>query len=437
MSAVAGVVTALATCRKAVQLYPPTHPAHAEAIQSLVDAVGESTAQGPCVLNLYQGRLYHESVALPTEVHGTVSIAEAFESRRIESLTFTPGFSAEDALGLTEVLTLRPSPDLVVEDELASRGVQSVIAALLEDDDEEKEERDRQREADRAMYQRVIAMLRQLRERFAQGHVGDLAQTTRLVAGVIERLASDPAAVMGLATMRSTGEHNLFHSLNVMILATAMGQELGLSDEELSSLGLSALLHDVGKAAFDVEDFSQAEAMMLMHPKVGAEILQRVALEDPAPLLVAYEHHMHFDGGGWPERDSDRIPHPYSRMVAIANRYENLTNPADGVEALTPDKALIEVLREANTALDPFFVRLFAKTLGVFPIGSLVRLSDQSVGVVARQTEDPLSPVVRIVYDTKGIEIDDPVDMELAGSGLSILEVVDPEVLRLEVADKL
>lgn len=437
MSAVAGVVTALASCRKAVQLYPPTHPAHAEAIQSLVDAVADSTAEGPCVLNLYQGRLYHESVALATDVHGTMSIAEAFESRRIESLTFLAGFDADDALGLTEVLTLRPSPELVVEDELASRNVRNVVAALLEDDDEEKEERDRQREADRAMYQRVIAMLRRLQEQFAAGHVGDLAQTTGLVAGVIERLATDPAAVMGLATMRSTGEHNLYHSLNVMILATAMGQELGLSDEELSSLGLSALLHDVGKAAFDAEDFSQAEAMMLMHPKVGAEILQRISLEDPAPLLVAYEHHMHYDGGGWPQREAERTPHPYSRMVAIANRYENLTSPPDGVEALTPDKALVEVLREANTVLDPFFARLFAKTLGVFPIGSLVRLSDHSVGVVARQTDDPLLPVVRIAYDPKGVEMEDPVEAELSESGLSILEVVDPEVLRLEVADKL
>jgi len=392
---------------------------------------------GAFVLNLYQGRLYHDSTALPADTNGAGSVSEAFESRNIESLTFVPGFSRDDASGLTEVLSLRPSPELVVADELAKRGVTGVSASVLAEDDAEREERDRQREADRAMYQRLIAALRTLRERFARGGSGDLAGTTGLVAGVIERLASDPAAVLGLATIRSVGEHNLYHSLNVMIYAVTLGQRLGMPDDELASLGLSALLHDVGKAAFDETDVMQTEPMRLLHPKVGAEILQRVALEDPAPLLVAYEHHMGTDGSGWPEREADRTPHPYSRMVAVANRYENLTNPADGSEALTPDKAVVQVLREAKSTLDAFFARLFAGALGVFPVGSLVRLSDQSVGVVARPGEDPMAPHVWVAYDAKGVEVPDPVEVDIAESGLTILEVIDPEVLRLEVAEKL
>ncbi len=434
----AAVVTAIAGGRKAVQLYPPSHPAHGEALDALVAAVGEATMAGTLVLNWYQGRLYHESVVIPEDTTGSGSVAEAYESRRIESLAFHPGFGTQDALGLVEVLSLKPSPELDVEAELAAREVAGVTVSILEEEiDEEREERDRLREADRALYQRIIAITRRLQQRFESAGIGDLEETGALVVNVMERMFADQSAVLGLATIRSAKEHSLFHSLNVMIYAIALGQRLGLPEEGLTSLGLSALLHDVGKTAFDLEDPAQREPMRTMHPQVGAEILQRVALEDPAPMLVAYEHHMYADGTGWPERASDYVAHPYSRMVTIANRYENLTNPEGEVAALTPDRAIVQVLREANTTLDPFFARLFANALGVFPVGCMVRLSDQTVGVVVSKGEDPLAPVVRLAYDARGRELDSGEDVDLAEHEIRIVEVIDPDALNVEVSDKI
>ncbi len=436
MSSASVVVAALASARKAIQLYPPSHPAHAEALDTLSGAVAEMTAGGQFVLNWYQGRLYHESIVIPDDHPGARSVAEAFEDRSVESLSFLPGFENTDALGLTEVLSLRPSPSLDVEAELAARGVTAVTVSVLDEQDEEREERDRQRAGDRAMYQRVVSAMRKVQERLASGGA-DLGDTPQLVNGVMERMLADPSAVMGLATIRGAGEHNLFHSLNVMIYTLALGQRLGLPEEGLASLGLSALLHDVGKGAFVADDPAQAEPMRVMHPQVGAEILQRVALADPAPMLVAYEHHLHTDGTGWPEQPADYIAHPYSRMVAIANRYENLTNPNDGSAALTPDRAVVQVLREAGTVVDPFFARLFANALGVFPVGCLVRLSDQSVGVVRSPGEDPLAPVVRVAFDASGNELDDPAEIDLAHSDVRIVEVIDPEMLAVSVSEKL
>lgn len=432
------VVTVLASARKAIQLYPVTHPAYAEAIGALVSSVAAASTAGPFVLNWHQGRLYHESVVLPDDVHGTTSIAEAFESRSIESLAFQPSFVDSDAIGLTEVLTLKPTPDFDVETELSSRGVTGVtVSVLVDEEDEERAEKDRQRAADRALYQRLISSMRRMQEHFSSGGVGDLSDTSALVGSVMERLLTDPGAMLGLATIRNTGEHGLFHSLNVTIYTLLLGQKLGLPEEGLSSLGMSALMHDVGKAAFDAKDPAQVQPMRSMHPEVGAEILQRVALEDPAPMLVAYEHHMNTDSSGWPERADDYVTHPYSRMVAIANRYQNLVDPEDGVEALTPDKAIVRVLREAGTTLDPFFARLFANALGVFPVGCLVRLSDQTVGVVSRPGDDPLAPVVRISYDARGAEISEPEEIDLAAGDVRIVEVIDPEVLNVAVSDKL
>lgn len=437
MSAI-DVVTTLAASRKAVQLYPQTHPSFIEAVDGLIAAADEATVSGSFQLNIHEGRLYQESTVLPDDVPGAASIAEAFESRHIESLTIHPGFTRSDAIGLIEVLSLRPSPDMDIEAELGSRNVQSVTVSFLdEEDDEEKAERERQREADRAMYTRLISTLRNLTNQLSAGGGVDLSSASGLVGNIMSRFLEDQSAVLSLATIRGASERSLFHSLNVMIYTIALGQALGIPEEGLASLGMCAMLHDVGKAAFDVDDPAQAQAMQAMHPKIGAEIIQRLGHEDPAPMLVAYEHHMYIDGSGYPERPGDYIAHPYSRMVALADRYENLTNPGDGESPLTPDKAIVQVLREAGTLFDPFFARLFAKALGVFPIGCMVRLSDQSVGVVCGQGEDPLAPVVRMVYDEAGQEFEEYVELDLTEGELRIVEVFHPENLNTEVANHL
>lgn len=435
---VADVVTALAASRRAVQLYPPSHPAFQEALSDLELSVVETAGGNQFVLNLHQGHLYNGSAVIPEDVNGAETVVTMFETRSIESLTFEPSFDAADAIALTEVLSLKPDSSLDMEAELLARDVRSVsVSFLAKPEDDEREERDRVRDSDRALYRHVLGALRSLSEQVSGGSSPDVTRASGLVDGILSRMMDDPAAIMGLATMRGAGERTLFHSLNVMIYTLVLGNKLGLPEEGLSALGTAALLHDVGKAAFDAGDIMQIEAMHRMHPKIGADILQRAALDDPAPMLVAYEHHMHVDGGGFPERPADYIAHPYSRMIAIADRYENLTNEAPGREALTPDRALVQLLRETGSVLDPFFARLFASAMGVFPVGCMVRLSDHSVAVVSAPGEDPLAPVVRLAYDSHGSEPENFTDIDLSSGELRILEVIAPESLNVEVADKL
>jgi HD-GYP domain-containing protein (c-di-GMP phosphodiesterase class II) len=437
MTHAANAIAALATARRSVRLYPATHPAYDLALDELVSAVEEGTLTGPLVINVHQGRLYHESAPIPTDVKGALALAESFEARDIESLSLLPGFERSDALGLTEVLSLKPGASGAVAEELAARKVTRVTVSLLErDNSDEDDERDRAREADRALYQRALATLRALQARLSANGSVDLGETPGLVANVMQRLAEDPGAVFALATIRGISDASLAHALSVMIYSLALGRRLGLPDEGLTSLGLCALLHDIGKTAFDLEDPEQAHLCEVLHPRMGAEILQRVAPEDPAPLLVAFEHHMDADGGGWPEREAGYVAHPYSRMVAIANRYDNLVAPREGL-ALTPDKAVVQVLQEGERSLDPLFTRLFASALGALPVGCLVRLSDHSVGVVVRQGDDPLAPVVKITYDDQGREFEDRREIDLAQSEERIIEVVHPESLNVVVAEKL
>ncbi len=431
------LVTALSGARRAVQLYPPTHPAFQEAVDALIGAVRTETGAGPFVLNVHQGRLYHESLVLSADIPGADSVAESFETRAIESMTFAPGFGRGDAVGLVEVLSLRPSPDLDPERELSSRGVGSVTLALLEDKDaEEREERDRQRSRDRAVYNRLVAALRVVVKQMEEGAGLDLSETTGVLATVLERMTADPAAVLALATIGGD-DTRIYHALNTTIYAAALGNRMGLPPEGMESLALSALLHDIGKTSFDLDDPSQHDAMVRMHSETGAEILQRLALEDPAPMLVAYEHHMYADGSGFPARTPGYVPHPFSRIITIADRYENLCGGSHASAPLTPDKGVVQILREAGSLLDPFFARLFASALGVFPVGSLVRLTDHSVGVVVRHGDDAFAPTVRLSFDPDGAELPHRPDVDLAETDVRIVEVVAPESLNTRVADRI
>jgi len=432
----ATVVSGIAAARKAVQLYPPSHPAFKEAMGGFRVGVARATENGPLRLNLHEGHLYQESKMLPEDTIGQAQVADAFESHGIESVSIQPAFGEADAIALLQVLTMRPTPDFNAVDELESRGAKHVSFALLAKGDVESvKEHDEKREADRAMYQRIGSAFKALSTRMVDGKGVDLEDTSRLVAGLIARLAEDQPAILTLATIRGQTDRALFHSLNVMIYAVALGRHLGLPEADLRTVGISALLHDVGKTAFDAEDPHQQEAMRRLHPRVGAEILARLATNDPAPMLVAYEHHMYLNGSGWPEREPGRITHPYSRMIQVADRFENLTSSAEGAEAMTPDRAMVQIMREAGHSLDPLFSRLFAGAIGVFPTGSMVRLSDQSVGLVTRAA-DPLRPFVRLIYDSKGGELTVPFELDMRDADLRIVEVIDPQGLDVIPADK-
>ncbi|MDO9557069.1 MAG: HD domain-containing protein [Coriobacteriia bacterium] len=432
------LVVALSSARKALHLYPPTHPRYSEAIDGLLEATATCLIEGPFTLNVHLGRLYHGSQVLPTDAPGLHSMAETLEAHRVESLTLHEGFNPHDAEMLIEVLGLRPSQSLEVAEQLEKRGVSTVtVSAIVDEDAQEAEERDRLRQQDRALYNRLLGVMRSLTQRIQKTGSTDVGDSAIIVESILGRLMEDSAAVLGLATMTGNTEPNLFHSINTMIYALVLGVGLGIPEEGLTTLGISALLHDVGKVAFDMTDPVEAEKARYLHPKIGAEVLSRLPEQDRTPMLVAYEHHMGRDGSGYPEREADYVTHPYSRIVAIADRYDRLTTPLPDGLGHTPDQAVMQLLRDTLTTFDQTLTRLFVKQLGVFPVGCVVRLSDQSVGIVSGMTGDSLRPRVRVMYDATGLALEPPKDVLLSDVGLEVLETVDPESLRVRISEHL
>ena len=427
--------SALSGARKAFSLYPPAHPRHEDSLSALLIAARNATALGPFTMNMRFGRLYRDSAVLPDEAPGLRSLATCLAAHQVESITFFPGLAEHDLVALIDVLGLRPGPDVDVAAELQGRGVVVIaVQRLLDETIEEAEERERRRAEDHALYSRLVGALRQLVAQTDSTRAPDLSSAAAIVEGILGRFMEDSAAVLGLATSRSTTEADLYHAMNTMIYSLAIGTGLDLPPERLEGLGVSALLHDIGKVAFERSGTNDRERARLLHPRIGAEILARVSEGDRLSMLVAYEHHMGPNGRGWPEAEPGFVPHPYSRIVAVADRYDRLSAPAPDGAGLTPDRAVVQLLRETQNTLDITLTRVFVREMGAFPVGCMVRLSDLSVGIVCAPGQDPLQPKVRLIYGPDGLTTATEADVDLDGSPLSIMEVVQPDDLRETVS---
>ncbi|MDA8382241.1 MAG: DUF3391 domain-containing protein [Betaproteobacteria bacterium] len=191
------------------------------------------------------------------------------------------------------------------------------------------------------------------------------------------------------------------HATNTMILALTLGRAAGLDTRNMELLGLGAMLHDIGKVKvkstilMNSQRNAAAENAYRMHIPYGADMVRSVV--DPQVLAVIAGHHERADGKGFPAGHVlDQIDIP-TRIVAIANRYDNLCNPIRIAEALTPAEALARMFAKESNAFDSRLLSLFIRELGVYPPGSFVQLSNGALGmIVGTNSEMPLKPSVMI-----------------------------------------
>lgn len=229
------------------------------------------------------------------------------------------------------------------------------------------------------------------------------------------------------------------HAVNVGVLSLMLGRALGCSRSELAELALGALLHDIGKLALPPQRWhAQAEASALeqsqyrSHVALGVAQARRMALPRRAKLVLA-QHHERNDGQGFPMRTAGRRIDPLARMVAIANRFDNLCNGPWPARALTPHEALGRLFGEEAAAFERSLVEHFVRLVGVYPPGTAVQLSDDRFGlVVAVDPARPLRP--RLLLHEPGRPAAEAAYTELAAQPrLSIRRSLRPEALPPEV----
>lgn len=232
-----------------------------------------------------------------------------------------------------------------------------------------------------------------------------LSQTTQLVGRIADSILTAPEMVIQVMGEKAGGEEIYLHALNVATLAMMVARELHLPKELVATLGVGALLHDIGKHEVPdrilkkSEPLSPAERHFLeQHPAYGAAMAQRMHLPAAALAIVAQHHECH-DGSGYPAQLRGEEVGLLSRIVVITNHFDRLCNPPVLADALTPHEALSLMFARLQAKFDPALLKVFIHCMGVYPPGTIVQLSNGAVGMVLSvNTQRPLKPVV-LVYD--------------------------------------
>lgn len=235
------------------------------------------------------------------------------------------------------------------------------------------------------------------------------------------------------------GEDVYFHSLNVTVLSLILAKALGTGESDSRHLGLGAIFHDIGKIdipqkiLMKTDPLTKAEQSFYeMHCEYGLDIATKAGLSKKAADVVM-QHHEYIDGSGFPGGlEGDEI-FPLSKIVSIVNVYDNLCNPHRLADALTPHEALSHMFAVKRNKFDAVALKAFIHCMGVYPSGSIVKLSNEMLGmVISGNTSNPLRPNV-LVYDP-GIPKDEAVIISLEQeSDLNISKNLRPGQLPREV----
>lgn len=257
---------------------------------------------------------------------------------------------------------------------------------------------------------------------------------------LVESVDRNPDALLCLTKIREKDDYLLEHSLNVAILLANFGKYLGMSEEEVQDLSYAGFLHDLGKIKIPDEilhkpgRLTESEMeVMKGHVKHGVDYLETMNIA--APLVQAIsEHHERLDGLGYPAGKQGDAISKAGRMLAIADMYDALTADRVYKPGMSSQKAFSILMSDAPFRLDKALVQQFIMCLGVYPVGSLVLLSNERLAMVLEQKDSPLTPLVKVFYSVRNSHYLTPRDIDLSvDKTVSIVKAVIASDYKIDV----
>ncbi|MFT6899555.1 MAG: putative nucleotidyltransferase with HDIG domain [Paraglaciecola sp.] len=259
----------------------------------------------------------------------------------------------------------------------------------------------------------------------------DLALCKAFIRELISSIGRNPDALLCMTKIREKENYLLEHSLNVAILLANFANHLHMAEQEVQELALSGFLHDIGKIKVPKDILNKAgslseQEMVVMrdHVYFGLRILQDMALPDHLIKIVA-EHHERLDGYGYPDGARGDEISIHGRMIAIVDSYDAITADRCYKAAIASQKALKILHAQAPQKYDKNLIEQFVKSIGIYPVGSLVKLSSEKIAMVIKiQDSHPLKPMVKVFYSVRSTHYLPPVELDLQTSQYRIEKAV-------------
>lgn len=276
----------------------------------------------------------------------------------------------------------------------------------------------------------------------------ELEAVDNVVEKMMDSIFRNAGALTTLSRLKSKDEYTFMHSVNVCVLMVAFCKGVGIDREVMKRVGSGALLHDIGKVKVSQDVLNKPGKLtddeflqMKNHVVQSKIILSNTPGIYQEAIEVASQHHERFDGTGYPNKLKGDGISQFGQMASIVDVYDAITSDRVYHKGMDSAEALRKLYEWSKFHFRPELVQLFIKTVGIYPVGTVVRLESGLIGVVKEPgVENMLRPLLRVFHDTKKQRYVTPYEMNLAQSGCAdkILNAEDPgkwQVNPLELVD--
>jgi len=436
------VIQAFSGAFKGLRLYPLQHPANEKQVQNLLAALTALFRKTKVVkVGLLEGALFVEDHLFVDENPAVGEVSGIFDQHEIQGLEFHLGITADELRALLNLLHQGVPQGESFAQSLDGCDCPHIRILTIETTEEPATA------PPRKVYGRALKVVDSIFHDVRMGKIPSSSEAMEVVRSMVQLTLAEPHALFALSMLKDYDNYTFTHSVNVSVIALAVGRACGLTEEQLRTLGFGGLLHDLGKLKIDVgiitkpgrlteEEFAQIKT----HPRTGADLVKEMEGVTPEVISIVLGHHLRYDRAGYPADAKGHAVSPLVDMAAIADTYDAITTLRSYQRPLTPRNAVVRLREVVSTGgLHPEFVESFVTSLGPFPVGSLVRLDSNEIGLVVWvDTKDPDSVRIKILFDESGNLLAQPRRVDLLGhDSRRIVSEVDPFSKGIDITEYL
>ncbi len=430
----------LAAVMRTSTLYPAAHPFLLSSAEKLLHTLtGLLADRREAAFYLVSGELFFEGNSIPLDQSLSLMI-EQITSRKIGGIAFRSGLLPAELIAFVGLVNQEaeffkpdgePDAGLLGREHITHIAVHKALVVGKKTQEGGPAEKKKQAST---LFLDAVEMVKELVQAIHLEKAVNVRRMNMIVQGMVDNILENRDALMGLTSIRMYDEYTFAHSVNVAVLAISLGTFLSFSKPQVASLGIAAMLHDIGKVSVPIDIINKPGKLtdeeweiVKRHPVEGALILSGIPGVTKLAMVAAFQHHQHGDERGYPPLEDHDHQHPFAQIVSLCDAYDALTAARVYYSVqMPPDHAIRILLKQRDTTFDATLVKAFVNMIGVFPIGTLLKLDTGEIGLVVHQTRDLLRPRVLILTTFDGNERE-------SGSEVSLIETVSGQYRRSAV----